>query len=86
MTDPAATNGWHLDKRVPVALLCAIVAQFIGIVWIASTAYERLQQHERRITTLETETATLPARLARIELLLERIDRAQQDRIERQSR
>ena len=42
-------NQWHLDKRVPVALILALAAQGAGGVWWASTTNERLAQVERRL-------------------------------------
>ena len=49
---PEMPPGWHLDKRVPIALIFAIAAQTgMAIWWIAKT--------ESRIQTLEN---TLSAR------------------------
>lgn len=30
------TNDWHIGKEVPIALMLAVIAQTIGIVWWAS--------------------------------------------------
>jgi len=43
------SNHWHLDKRVPIALIVALALQGAGGVWWASTANERLSQVERRL-------------------------------------
>jgi len=40
---------WHLDKRVPVALIFALCVQGAGGIWWASTTNERLDQVERRL-------------------------------------
>lgn len=40
---------WHLDKRVPVALIFAIVVQTFGVAWWASQTSERLTQVEKRL-------------------------------------
>jgi hypothetical protein len=42
-----------LDKRVPIALIFAIVAQAAGMVWYASALSSRVDQHDRRIAKLE---------------------------------
>lgn len=44
-----ADAHWHLDKRVPVALLVGLLAQGGAGVWWAGTANERLSQVERRL-------------------------------------
>jgi hypothetical protein len=49
----AGDGGWHLDKRVPIALIFAIVAQAAGMVWYASALSSRVDQHDRRIAKLE---------------------------------
>jgi len=40
---------WHLDKRVPVAIIFAILLQSMGGVWWASSLNERTAQIERRL-------------------------------------
>jgi len=39
---------WHLDKRVPIALIFAIMMQSAAAVWWASGISERMSQIERR--------------------------------------
>ena len=46
-------DGWHLDKRVPVAMIVAIVGQFAGFIWWAATTDARLIDHARRIDRME---------------------------------
>lgn len=50
---------WHLDKRVPVALLIGLLAQAGAGVWWASTANERLGQVERRLDGFATRSEAL---------------------------
>lgn len=40
---------WHLDKRVPVAIIFALLMQSLGGVWWASSLNERTAQIERRL-------------------------------------
>ena len=43
-----AENGdWHLDKKVPLALMVAIVAQTVGAVWWAASLSQRVNDLER---------------------------------------
>lgn len=64
--DPAAT-GWHLDRRVPIALIFAIFAQTVGIVWWASSIEGRVQTLEAR----SIERSDLSGRITRQEALME---------------
>ena len=38
---------WHLDKKVPIALIMTLAVQTVTIVWWAATASARLDQLER---------------------------------------
>lgn len=44
----AEINYWHLDKRVPIALIVAIFIQTSGVIWWASSITARMDQVERR--------------------------------------
>jgi hypothetical protein len=67
-------ESWHLDRRVPVALIIALLAQgCIGIWWV-SGLNTQVQDHERRIEKVEINInkelellRTVSERLARIE-------------------
>ena len=76
-------NAWHLDKRVPIALIAALAIQTAGIVWWASTLESRINDATRRIELSErrNEEDRLMIhnginRLVRIETILERIERS----------
>ena len=46
-------TGWHLDKRVPIALIVSVLAQgALGIWWISGLNYQ-IQTHEKRIEKIE---------------------------------
>jgi hypothetical protein len=62
-------SNWHLDKKVPIALILAIIMQTGGIVWWGATASERLNALERKADA----AATQPERLARVETKLESV-------------
>ncbi len=67
-------DGWHLDKRVPIALVAVLVVQLLGNLWWAAAMQFRTNDHETRITSLErtreernVAMAAISDRLARIE-------------------
>jgi len=63
------SNHWHLDKRVPIALIVVIMLQTVTLgVWVGSVQ-ERVARNERDI---EAGSST-GERLARVETLLETI-------------
>jgi hypothetical protein len=41
------TENWHLDKRVPIALILTIAMQTSAAIWWASSVSERIGQVER---------------------------------------
>ena len=43
---------WHLDKRVPLALILTIVLQTAGVVWWAAGIAAQVTHHERQLQTL----------------------------------
>jgi len=67
-------KNWHLDKRVPIALIGVILAQTFAGGWWAATTGERLSALERDRTTsaIAVDTAaksssSLSERMVRIE-------------------
>lgn len=76
LSAPRAVS-WHLDKRVPVALLAAILVQSAAFgFWVGGLAarvvhIEQWQSDNRsvdaRLAVLETQTAEIRRMLARIE-------------------
>jgi len=78
MTEHHVIADWHLDKRVPIALIFAIAVQTgAGLIW-AGAASERISQLEAQGEL----TAGMTERLVRVE---EQIGFAREslDRIER---
>lgn len=75
--DTQAENHWHLDKRVPIALIVTILMQTAGMgIWVGSIQ-ARVEANERAIM----DNADTAERLARIEAILERVER----RLDRES-
>ncbi len=85
-----AASGWHLNRRVPVALIVTIIMQTIGIVWWAASISARVDVLERRlqearhnqsrIIRLEANQNAVYQRLDRIEAASRRIE-AKLDRL-----
>lgn len=71
--DPAA-GTFHIDKRVPVALIVTMLAQTAGIVWWAATLQAAQAQSlvdsrriEERVVRIEMLRDDLSVRVIRIE-------------------
>lgn len=67
-------NGWHLDKRVPLALIVALIVQTSGAVWWAAgitASIENAALHRARletsITKIEIVRDDLRDRMVRVE-------------------
>ena len=75
-------HNWHLDRRVPIALIATIfitfTSQTVAGVWWASSISERVNQLERR----DTARAPQADRITRIEGKIENVEMGIQ-RIER---
>jgi hypothetical protein len=73
---------WHLDRRVPIALIVTIAIQTAGIIWWASDVNARVSQLERqavaagpqseRIIRLETQIEAIREGIAEIKTLIRR--------------
>jgi TolA-binding protein len=80
--DGSGENGWHLDKRVPIALIFSILCVGVG-GWVKITQQqaqtdERLFQIERRLEGFSQRSASLQSVVNEqgqtIAVLLSRID------------
>ncbi len=88
--DPA-NGAWHLDKRVPLALIVALFVQTVGMVWWVSDMVHRLDaaitvndRQDSRITTIEATTnaqavsnATMTAEISAVRESLQELKNAQ---------
>lgn len=75
--EPASVSqdaAWHLDKRVPLAMIGALALQTFGIAWWAAGVTFRLDDHERRVASLERTEAVQTQQFATIAERLARID------------
>jgi hypothetical protein len=71
-------ESWHFDKRVPIALIVAIVVQTVGIVWWAATINSAVDLNARDI---ERQSATISSLQAARETLAITTARAEQESI-----
>lgn len=66
MTDD---REWHLDKKVPIALILTIALQTVAVVWWASDLSARVTQLERQ----DVSRAPQAERLTRVEVKIEAV-------------
>jgi hypothetical protein len=75
-------NQWHLDRKVPLALILTIVGQTVVAAWGASNLWTRVGELERqmqtaapqfeRIIRVETKVDGISGSLAEIKALIGR--------------
>ena len=70
------TAEWHLDKRIPVALIVALAVQFGGSVYWITRLESRALTNSERIERLEERMDPVRLSLQRIAQQLENIERA----------
>jgi hypothetical protein len=78
----AENRQWHLDKRVPLALIITIIGQTVVAAWGASNLWTRVGELERqmqiaapqfeRIIRLETKVDGITGSLSEIKALINR--------------
>ncbi len=81
---PDYERQWHLDRKVPLALIITIVGQTIVAAWGASNLWTRVGELERkmesaapqaeRIIRLEAKVDGISGSLAEIKTLIRRSD------------
>ena len=70
MSDETEASNWNLDKRVPIALILAILTQTAAGVWWAASQTARLDTQERREAVLESNDSKMAeAQLRAVEAL-----------------
>lgn len=50
---------WHLDKRVPLALILALLLQTVSAVWWAATIDSRVSNNEGTLSRLDSRLADI---------------------------
>jgi cell division protein FtsB len=71
-------NQWHLDKRVPVALIITLLGQMVVAIWWAASINTRVETIERNVTAAAARTQSaevvLSTQATQIAVLVERIE------------
>ncbi len=82
-------EAWHLDKKVPVAIILVLVGQFLGGLWFLAKLDSKIEEQANRIAKTEAQVSIIDreardfgTRIARIEektssmlTILQRIER-----------
>lgn len=71
---PETSTSWHLDKRVPIALIVTIMLQLGAWIWWTAGLARDVQEDRRRIELLERNDAAQASLLGRINEQLARVD------------
>lgn len=84
LSDDPASREWHLDKRVPLALIATLVLQTIVVsfgygqlsnqVQTLQEQVRTLTSYQERLTRVETRVDNANDMLARIDVRLERME------------
>jgi len=70
-------TGWHLDRKVPVAIILALVVQFGGFVWVAAHLDAQVAFNSKSVARL----AEVPERLMVLETLMRRVETTLERRV-----
>jgi hypothetical protein len=57
MNDDTNPALWHIEKKVPVAIVLSMVLQGAGLIWWANGITKDNQEYARRIAQLEAQRA-----------------------------
>jgi len=52
-------NQWHLDKRVPIALILGMIGQVAVVVWGAAVMFKDIETNRDGIKALDARVRTL---------------------------
>lgn len=77
MADDIRDNSWHLDKRVPIALIFTMLVQFAAGIWWVADINGRVYYIERerdRNSNLSGEIIQIKEQLRGIERIIGRLE------------
>ncbi len=72
--ETATPEPWHLDKKVPLALIMTMALQTLGVIWWAASLSTRVEHQERQIVALNASDAQSKQEARRIGEWLSRVD------------
>jgi hypothetical protein len=67
--DRKEEDGWHLDRKVPISIIAAMIMQTGGFVWWASATDQKVTVLKERLDAI----APQADRLTRVEVNIESI-------------
>lgn len=67
-------TSWHLDRKVPIALIFVLAGQLAMGVWVAGKLQSQVETHDRRIIALEATDARMGDEARRISEAIARLD------------
>lgn len=78
-TSDTPDRHWHIDRKVPLALVYLLMAQFLGAVWFASNIVSKIDGQDKRLSVIENQRVserlvTLESQMADTKALLQRVD------------
>lgn len=76
MSDDKPDRHWHLDRRVPIAIIFAIFVQTCGAIWWAATISANVGRNQERIEEIRRQSDELgkvSERVARLEAIMDEI-------------
>lgn len=68
-------NNWHLDKKVPISLLLAILAQTLGVVAWGATMAEKVTVLKDRLDAIAPNSDRLTRVEVKVDSLLSSVNR-----------
>jgi hypothetical protein len=69
-----SSEPWHLDRRVPIALIFTLLAQTAGMLWWAANLNRTVEEHGRRIASVEQADIGAAIEARRVSENLARLD------------
>lgn len=72
-------NQWHLDKRIPIALIFAVMMQTGAGVWWAASMAARIEHNELRMARLEASELKVHELTSRFDRTLSAIEQGLAD-------
>lgn len=69
-----ASEDWHLDKKVPIAFIFAIVCQTVALVWFFASLSNGLDTNTRDLVRQEARIDAVEKSVQGQQVMLARID------------
>ena len=77
MPDQHEETKWHLDRRIPLAIIATLLVQTFGIGWYAASQSARTDANTARIDSFERSLSALTPRFESVIRLEAKLDSLQ---------